>query len=230
MPHSVEEILVKETSPDKSASIKMDEIYRYQRYFYNLTRKYYLLGRDTLIKNLNTAQGGTILEIGCGTGRNLINTAKTYPNANIFGFDISNAMLETARNAISSSSYADKIKLAQANATQFESQSLFGLNGFDRVFISYTLSMIPVWQQVLPRAIAALAPGGELHIVDFGMQEGLPAWFKRMLFAWLARFSVQPSPDLKSALENITQKHGYELSFQSLYRGYAAYAVIKRPA
>ena len=27
---------------------KMDKMYRHQRYFYDLTRKYYLLGRDRL--------------------------------------------------------------------------------------------------------------------------------------------------------------------------------------
>ncbi len=44
----------------------MDGIYRYQRHIYDITRKYYLLGRDALIKELEAPNGGTVLEIGCG--------------------------------------------------------------------------------------------------------------------------------------------------------------------
>ncbi len=222
-------VLAKPVLIDETASTKMDEIYRYQRYFYNLTRKYYLLGRDHLLHNLRVVPGDTVLEIGCGTGRNLIAAAKVYPQAHIFGFDISSAMLLTAQTAITKAGKTETIKIAQGDATQFESKALFGVEGFNRVFISYTLSMVPVWQEVLPRAVDALAPGGELHIVDFGEQEGLPNWFRRMLYAWLARFSVHPSADVKSALENLARERGYDLGWKSLYRGYAVYAVLKRP-
>ena len=66
-----------------------------------------------------------------------------------------------------------------------------------RVFISYTLSMIPPWRQVLPQALEAVGPGGRLHIVDFGQQEGWPRWFKAVLFAWLRQFSVHPRAELE---------------------------------
>ena len=61
---------------------KMDKMYRRQRYFYDLTRKYYLLGRDRLLEKINVRAGENILEIGCGTGRNLIILAKKFPGAN----------------------------------------------------------------------------------------------------------------------------------------------------
>ena len=50
----------------------MDRLYRHQRHIYDLTRKYYLLGRDELIAELDPPPHGTVLEIGCGTGRNLL--------------------------------------------------------------------------------------------------------------------------------------------------------------
>ena len=46
----------------------MDEVYRYQRHIYDLTRKYYLLGRDRLIEGLKVPDRANILEIGCGDG------------------------------------------------------------------------------------------------------------------------------------------------------------------
>ncbi|TIV98235.1 MAG: SAM-dependent methyltransferase, partial [Mesorhizobium sp.] len=50
----------------------MDGVYRWQRHIYDLTRKYYLLGRDRLIDGLDVPRGGTVLELGCGTGRNIV--------------------------------------------------------------------------------------------------------------------------------------------------------------
>ena len=38
----------------------MDAIYRTQRHIYDLTRKYYLLGRDRLIADLAPPRGGTV--------------------------------------------------------------------------------------------------------------------------------------------------------------------------
>ena len=54
----------------------MDDVYRYQRYIYDLTRKYYLFGRDTLLRSLDIPDGARVLEIGCGTGRNLVVAAR----------------------------------------------------------------------------------------------------------------------------------------------------------
>jgi S-adenosylmethionine-diacylgycerolhomoserine-N-methlytransferase len=74
----------------------MDRNYRFQRHIYDATRKYYLLGRDPLISGLAVPQGAAVLEIGCGTGRNLLQVAHRYPDARLFGLDISAAMLEKA--------------------------------------------------------------------------------------------------------------------------------------
>ncbi len=39
------------------AAQKMDQQYRYQRYVYDLSRKYYLLGRDALVGGNSVAAG-----------------------------------------------------------------------------------------------------------------------------------------------------------------------------
>ena len=208
----------------------MDGIYRYQRYIYDATRKYYLLGRDRLLDELRPPAGGTILEIGCGTGRNLILAARRYPNARLYGFDISSEMLKTARGSIERAGYADRIVVAEGDATGFDAQRLFGRATFDRVFVSYAFSMIPPWRQAIAPALDAVAPGGRLHVVDFGQQAGWPRWCKTALFAWLAHFTVTPRSDLEDALASAAASSGASLEFQRLYRGYADYAVLTRTA
>lgn len=211
----------------QDASRHMDAIYRGQRHIYDLTRKYYLLGRDGLIRDLAPPPGGTVLEVGCGTARNLIATARAWPEARCYGFDISSAMLETARGSVRKAVLGDRIMLAAADATTFP-PDLFGTAGFDRVFLSYTLSMIPAWREAIDRAAHAVAPGGRLHIVDFGQQEGLPGWFRAGLFAWLDRFDVTPRGDLREALEDAARRHGMRLDFAARYRGYAWRATLAR--
>ena len=217
-------------SPEDDARQHMDGIYRYQRYIYDATRKYFLLGRDTLLDELDPPDGGSVLEVGCGTGRNLIQAARRYPNARFYGFDISTMMLETARSNIKSAGLADRITVAEGDASQFSSQELFELPGFDRVFISYSLSMIPPWREAIAQGLAAVAPGGSLHIVDFGQQGRLPGLFKSGLHAWLAKFSVEPRQDLEDELKTLAQQNGCSLKFERLLRDYAQHAVVSKPA
>jgi S-adenosylmethionine-diacylgycerolhomoserine-N-methlytransferase len=211
-----------------SAAELMDHIYRHQRHIYDLTRKHYLLGRDHLIDRLDVPHGGHVLELGCGTGRNLIAAAGRYPQARFHGVDISGAMLATARRNIAKAGLDGQILLAQGDATRFD-PAMFGLERFERVFFSYSLSMIPPWRQALAHGADLVAPGGRLSLVDFGQQDGLPRWFRRLLFVWLSKFHVSPPADLADAVARIAVDLGAPFSFVHLYRGYACYAEISCP-
>ncbi|KAB7648015.1 methyltransferase domain-containing protein [Polymorphobacter fuscus] len=208
----------------------MDRIYRRQRHVYDLTRKYYLLGRDALIAGLDAGPGARVLEVGCGTGRNLIVAARAFPAARFTGLDISAAMLATARANIARAGLSERIDLVQADATAFDAAALSGGAGFDRVFLSYTVSMIPDWQAALAQAARALAPGGRLDLVDFGQQEGLPPTFRRALFAWLDRFDVTPRAGLPAAVAAIAAAEGLTSDWSSTRRGYAWTARLARGA
>ena len=206
----------------------MDGIYARQRHIYDATRKFYLLGRDRLIAHLDAQPGQRILEIGCGTGRNLVAIARRYPECQCYGLDISPAMLATARASLARERLESRVRLAQADATTFDAKTLFGVGAFDRVVVSYALSMIPGWEAVLREGVGVLAPGGSLHVVDFGDQAGLPKAFKTALETWLAHFHVAPRESLPRAIEELTREGGLTSSTQSLYRGYAIAACLMR--
>ena len=161
------------------AAALMDRMYRRQRHIYDLSRKFYLLGRDEAITRLRPAPGDKVLEIACGTGRNLVKLARAYPQARLFGLDVSREMLATAAASTARAGLASRVALAQADATAFDPQALFGCASFERVLISYALSMIPPWRAALAHALDVLAPGGSLHIVDFGDAPACRARSKR---------------------------------------------------
>ena len=210
-----------------AATALMDRIYRRQRFIYDITRRYYLLGRDQLIADLAPGQG-SVLEVGCGTGRNLAAVALRYPAARLYGLDVSAAMLETANAAFTRRNLTGRIRTALADATAFDPEACFGQPKFDRIFFSYTLSMIPDWRVALEQAAARLAPGGRLMIVDFGQLEAYPSIMRRALFAWLRAFHVHPIASLPEALAAMAGTHDLSFEWQSLFRGYAVAAVLQR--
>ena len=181
----------------------MDSVYKGQRHIYDLTRKYYLFGRDTLIDGLNARPGMRVLEVACGTGRNMARIRKAWPGVRLFGLDISEEMLKNARKALGNDAV-----LAAGDACSFDAKALLGEDRFDRIILSYSLSMIPDWEGALAHAAAQLAPGGELHVVDFGDLSGLPAPLEKALHAWLAKFHVETRSALPEACRRIAAVRG----------------------
>jgi S-adenosylmethionine-diacylgycerolhomoserine-N-methlytransferase len=214
--------------PDEATS-RMNRMYRRQRHIYDGTRRYYLLGRDRLIAGLQPAPGANVLEIGCGTGRNLVLAASLYPDARFFGIDVSTEMLTSAIASVSRRGMTGRVRVAHGDGTAFDPQLLFNLPSFDHVMISYSLSMIPDWRAVLQAAANRLTPGGRLHVVDFGDQERLPGIARALLLRWLALFDVTPRDDLQGMLAAMAESSGAELRFERPFRGYAQYAVMTLP-
>ncbi|MBD3729937.1 MAG: class I SAM-dependent methyltransferase [Sphingomonadales bacterium] len=201
----------------------MDRVYRGQRHIYDLTRKYYLFGRDRLVAGLACQPGDSVLEMACGTGRNLELVGKRWPGVRRFGFDISREMLKNAGER-----FDGTVRLAQADATRFDPQALFGQPGFDRIILSYSLSMIPDWRAALVAGTAALNSGGSLHVVDFGDLGGMPGFAATALRAWLRKFHVEPRDDLCRAAETLAAERGLSCRFTRGPLGYFQMVVVTR--
>lgn len=208
------------------AALRMDRMYGWQAGIYDITRRPYLLGRDQLIESLAPPNGSRVLEIGCGTGRNLVHAARRWPKAHFYGFDVSAVMLAKAHKSIAKADLEGSICVTQADAVNF-STMLFGEGPFQRIYFSYTLSMIPDWIAALERAAAAIPPGGSLLVADFGDQRDLPRWFKFLLRGWLALFDVTPRNDLEDVMRRVASEHGLYCDFHRLYRGYAFIAALR---
>ncbi len=207
----------------------MDDMYRWTRHVYDLTRKYYLLGRDHLIENLDAKDGEHICEVGCGTARNLIKIARAYPKANFYGLDASDEMLKTARNNLDHARLNETIKLKQSYSQSFKPETLFGTEKpLDKIVFSYALSIIPPWQESIDHALELLPEGGEMHIVDFSGQEDLPKLFRSFIFWWLKMFHVFHKPEILEYLQQLESDKKGSLELTRLYKDYSYHAVFKK--
>ena len=218
--------MTKTAQPNVEHADLMDSVYSTQRHIYDLTRKYYLLGRDRAIKELSPNPGDTILEVGCGTGRNLIKAARQYPNCKFFGIDISSEMLATANKNIRKAGLQNQIALAQGDASNFDAQHLFNKTKFDRILMSYTLSMIPPWEAAMAQSLDLLDGHGKLVFVDFWNLSDLPNWSKTALRFWLDLFHVSARENLEDTAKTIAENSQRNCAFTPLYRGYACLGTI----
>ncbi len=220
---------IKPTGSEDQIKKNMDNMYRWTRHVYDLTRKYYLLGRDSLIENLDAKDGETVCEVGCGTARNLIKIAKRYPDAKIFGLDASDEMLKTARGNVENAHLKNGITLKQSFSQSFKPNELFGLDApIDKIVFSYALSIIPPWQESVDHALELLPQGGEMHIVDFGGQEDLPKPFSKFVFWWLDKFHVYHKPEILNYMQRLAAEGKGTLEIHHMFKKYAYRAVFKK--
>lgn len=142
----------------------LSRYYRWHARLYDATRWSFLFGRTALIQCIArlSPPPRCILEIGCGTGSNLLHLARRFPDAAITGLDLSADMLARARRKLAS--HPARITLIQWRYDR----PLGPQPAFDLIVCSYCLSMIdPGWEQVVESALRDLTPGGRLAVADF---------------------------------------------------------------
>ena len=200
---------------------RMDRKYRYERHIFDLSRRFFLFGRERAIAALRLQDAASVLEIGCGTGRNLKLMADRHPALCLSGTDISREMLKSARAKIARAHLDDRVTLLHCDAAVPTDRKA------QRILMSYSLSMIPDWQRALAVAIETLEPRGILAIVDFGNFGGLPDWLAEPCIDMLSRHDAPPCLDLPHALQRhaspaLSVRHEYALA------GFYQLAIIER--
>jgi len=158
------------------------ELYRRRAPHYNLSANLYrLLGfredhyRRQAVDALELRPGDTVVEIGCGTGLNFDYLAPAVgPAGRVVGVDLTDGMLRQARRRASAHGWRN-IELIESDAANFEFPP--GLGG---VFSSFALTLVPDYQNVIRRAVAALAPGRSLVVLDLKRPEHMPEWLVRL--------------------------------------------------
>lgn len=175
----------------------IERYYRFHASIYDATRWSFLFGRAGLIQEVvNHFVPSYILEIGCGTGKNLAHLAHHLPQVRLVGLDISEDMLGQARKNLAA--YSSRIELLHRPYDR----PITAEPAFDLVLFSYSLSMMHKdWENVIEYAQQDLRPGGLIAVVDF--HDSCFDWFKR----WMGMNHVQMDgyllPRLQSSFRSL---------------------------
>jgi S-adenosylmethionine-diacylgycerolhomoserine-N-methlytransferase len=208
---------------------EMDKMYRWTRHVYDFSRKYYLLGRDRLLREMELQPDDRVIEIGCGTARNLIKLARMRRDVRCYGLDVSTEMLATATQKVKARRLQDRITLMHCFAEQLDYAKTFSLDApFDAVFFSYSLSMIPPFREAIDAALRSLKRGGVMYVVDFWDQGKWPGPFRAGLKRWLDLFHVHFRPELLEYLKELDAKGVGSLTVKPVAGRYAYIATFRK--
>ncbi len=208
---------------------KMNRMYRWTRHIYDMSRRYYLLGRDEMLDQIADLPGGSVLEIGCGTARNLRILDEQAPQHTLYGLDASLSMLATARSELEKAGCTRRITLGHGLAQELNPEQNLRTEGpFDVIFFSYVLSMIPSWRAALHEALTHLSPDGRLYLVDFWDQAHLPNWTADALQQWLSLFDVCPRPAVPKTLRQLDHTPNVDCRVEAVAYRYAYRGRLQR--
>jgi ubiquinone/menaquinone biosynthesis C-methylase UbiE len=183
---------------DRLTDIVFGRILRLERY------------RSHTIDLLGNLDGATVLDIGCGTGRNFpLLVEKVGEHGKIIGVDYSEGMLEQARKRIQAEGWKN-IKLVRDDAAHLD-----GVSGpVDAVTAMWCLGIVHDLEAALDRSVELLRPGGSLSIMDFRKsrpESGLLRWLFPYYSIALREACIDSAEDLDNAMLEAKWARGKEV-------------------
>ena len=166
----------------------LDRYYRLTHHVYDMSRKYYLFGRDGVLERLLVGEWTTLVELGPGTGRNLARLHRRRPNAMLGGLEASEVMRAHARR---------RCPWARIDPGFAEDGNIGAVLGAppQRILMSYCLSMFTDKDRAIDNARAHL--GARRRAVGRRLlrSRGAPCMPRRAMREFLAAYHVEAVPD-----------------------------------
>jgi demethylmenaquinone methyltransferase/2-methoxy-6-polyprenyl-1,4-benzoquinol methylase len=124
-------------------------------------------------------EGQHILDVGCGTGRGTVGLAQSVgPKGRVDAMDLTEAMLEQARNKLTRLGLIDRVFLKQGNAGELP----YSDETFDLVYNGYMFDLIPLdgFLPILKEMARVLKPGGKLVLVNMSKPDERKTFYERI--------------------------------------------------
>lgn len=107
------------------------------------------------------AEGGTILELGCGAGAGLVALARTFPNCSVTGLDPDPTSIRLARERVEAAGLGETV-----HAEEMRAEDLTSEDAFDFIYTQISLHEMDDAPTVLANARRALKDDGLLLITE----------------------------------------------------------------
>jgi ubiquinone/menaquinone biosynthesis C-methylase UbiE len=117
------------------------------------------------------AEGGTLLDLGCGAGDMTIRFVRAHGSITALGVDGSAPLLRHARTAVRDSGLADRIRLAQRRIPDASLET----RSFDAVIANSLLHHLADPASLWRTAIRGARPGAPVMVMDLRRPESLSA-------------------------------------------------------
>lgn len=150
--------------------------------WYDLLAGFESKHRNTGIEKLAPRPGDIVLEIGFGTGRSIVQLARSVgASGKVYGIDISEGMRDLAQSRVEAAGVADRVVLQCGDAIHLP----FDTDSLDKIYISFTLELFdtPEIPLVLSECRRTLRRGGRICVVAMS-RKGKPNAMTR-LYEWL---------------------------------------------
>jgi ubiquinone/menaquinone biosynthesis C-methylase UbiE len=148
--------------------------------------------RAKAVACLGLKSGDSVLEVGCGTGRNLPHLLRAVgPAGHIYGVDYSEGMLAKAKQLCWRNQWKNVTLLCE-DAAQVLLPSLV-----DGVLFSLSYAVAPEPRKVLAQAWKYLRPGGHIVIMDAKLAKGPFGALIRPFVILLMKATVLGDPDIR---------------------------------
>lgn len=211
-----------ESEEDVPAFTTADIRARYQRLARHYDRSLILLRmcgfrerhyRREAVAALALPSGGTVIDLGCGTGRNLpLLREAVGADGRVIGVDLTEAMVNEARRRVRDRGWTN-VELVVADAARYPFSA-----GVDGVLSTFAVTLAPTYDDILRRAARALGPQGRLAVMDLKLPERWPMWLVRIA-AWANRpYGVTIELGERRPWESI-RRYTDELLYREFYFG-----------
>lgn len=189
---------------------KVEAYYRFHAQIYDATRWSFLFGRESLLDKIpDLPSQPHILEIGCGTGKNIERLSYYFPDASIVGIDLSSDMLQKAEKRLGSTNSVE-LRLGQYG------EHSFSYDSFDLILVSYSLTMFDEnIEEIFEQICKELKPNGYIATVDFHTSP----------FNWFCRWMEMNHVDFSGQLLSLFKKYfsPTDIELKNAYGGLWSY-------
>lgn len=126
-------------------------------------RKQSRIYEHIIYNTVNLTQVNHLLEVGCGVGAQSEIIMRRFPNLKITGIDLNDKQLSSAKEHLSSLTWAkDRFEIQKMDATNMDFES----NSFDGAFVCWTLEHIPDPERALSEIRRVLHPGSIIYVTE----------------------------------------------------------------